>query len=59
MRKSLIRVIGVMLFGCSFQLIGCESRQIADILAASVKNTAVEVSTFVVESFVDNAFGLE
>ncbi len=59
MRKRLFRVMGVVACGCSFQLIGCESQQIADILAGSVKNTAVEVSTFVVESFVDSAFGLE
>ena len=58
MRKRLFRVMTVVACGCSFQLIGCESQQIADILASSVKNTFVEVGTFVVESAVENAYGL-
>ena len=59
MRKRLFRVVGVMVCGCSFQLLGFESQQIGEIVAGSIKSTSVEVSTFVVESFVDEALGLE
>lgn len=59
MCKRLFRVMGVIACGCSFQVIGCDSQEIADVLAGSAKNTAVEVSTFVVESLVNSAFGLE
>lgn len=59
MRNRLFRVLCGVACGCSFQLAGCQSQQIADILVGSVKSTAVEVSTFVVESIVDDAFGLD
>ncbi|MFQ5495244.1 MAG: hypothetical protein ACE5EX_07660 [Phycisphaerae bacterium] len=58
MRKRFYRVVGVMACGCAFQLLGCQSRQIAEILADSAKGTAVEVSTVVVEAFVDQVLGL-
>lgn len=59
MRRRMFRAIGVIVCGCSFQLVGCNNQEIADILAVGVKSTAVEVSTFFVGSFVDNAFGIE
>lgn len=59
MSKRWFRVMGVIACGCALQLAGCQSQQIADILAGNVKATAVEVNTFIVESFVNNAFGLE
>jgi hypothetical protein len=59
MSKSLFRVVGVMLFGCSFQFLGCDSGKIAEVLASSVRDTAVEVGTIALESFVDGALGLE
>ena len=59
MRKRMSRVVGAVALGCSFQLIGCESEQIGEIVAESIKTTAVEVSTFLVESFVDEILGME
>jgi len=59
MRKRLFRVVAVIVCGCSFQLFGCESQQIGDIVASSIKGTAVDVSGVVVESLVDGALGLQ
>ncbi len=59
MGRRMLRTMSVIAIGCSFQIIGCESEQIGEIVAASIRSTAVEVSTFVVESIVDDALGLE
>ena len=58
MRERLLGMCSIIAVGCSFQLNGCQSQQIGDILAASVRTTAVEVSTFIVEALVDEALGL-
>jgi len=54
MRNRLLRIVSVVAIGCSFQVVGCDSQQLADILNNSVKSTAVDVTTFVVEAAVDN-----
>lgn len=59
MGKRLFRMMGVVAFGFSFQFLGCDSQEIGDILVGNVKTTAVDVSTVVVESLVDNAFGIQ
>ena len=59
MHKRLFRVMTVVVCVCSFPLLGCDRRQIEDIMVGGVKSTVVEVSAFVVESFIDDAFGLE
>ena len=59
MRKRLFRIMGVLACGCSFQLLGCESQQIGEILVGGIRSAAVDVGTFVVESIVDEALGLE
>lgn len=59
MRNRVLRVLGVVACGAAYQFAGCNSQDLADILGENVKSTAVEVSTFVVESVVDNALGLE
>ena len=59
MRNRLLHVLGLLVYGCSFQLIGCESEQIGEIVAHNVKNTVVDVGTLVLESIVDHALGLE
>lgn len=58
MRKRLFRVLAVIACGGSFQMLGCDSQNIGDIVASGVRDTAVEVSTFATESLVDQALGL-
>jgi len=53
MRNRLLRVFSVIAIGCSFQVVGCDSQELANILTDSVKSAAVDVTTFVVESGVD------
>lgn len=59
MRKLFFRTLVGLACGCTFQLLGCDSQKIADIVAGNVRTTAVDVSTFVVESLVNQAFGLQ
>ncbi|MFQ5590907.1 MAG: hypothetical protein ACE5HE_07085 [Phycisphaerae bacterium] len=59
MCQRLLRIVGVLFCGSAFQLLGCASEQVGEIVARGMKSTAVEVSTLVVGSIVDNAFGLE
>ena len=56
MRSRFMKVMQILVLGCCFQLAGCQSQQITDILATSFKDTAVEIGTFVIESILDNAF---
>ncbi len=59
MKNRMFRVMGVLSCGFVMQFMGCNSQKLADILIDSVRTTAVEVTTFVVASSVDNALGLE
>ncbi len=59
MKNRMFRMMGILSCGCAFQLLGCNSQDLADILIAGVRTTAVDVTTFVVESSVDRAFGID
>ncbi len=59
MRKRLMQAMGILACGCSFQLAGCQSGNIAEIVAGGLRDTTVAVATFAVEAVVDNALGLE
>ena len=59
MRKRLLHALSLLVYGCSFQLAGCESAPIGAIVAENLRNTVVDVGTFVLESIVDDALGLE
>ena len=58
MRKRLMKAMGILACGCAFQLTGCQSGNIAEIVASGVRDTTVAVATFAVEAVVNNAMGL-
>lgn len=58
MRKRFWRLAGAVALGGCFQLAGCVGGQVAEILADNIRDTAVELGTFFIESLVDQALGL-
>ena len=59
MRKRLFHALSLCVYGCSFHLVGCESERIGAIVTENLRNTVVDVGTFVLESIVNDALGLE
>lgn len=59
MRGRVLRIIQVIALGCCFQFAGCQSRQIADIIANSFKGAIVDIGTIILESVLDNAIPME
>lgn len=59
MSQRILRTLSIIACGCSMQLFGCESKQISEIVIGNVRDTIVDVSTFLIGSAVDTALGLE
>jgi len=59
MRKRMMKVIGILACGCSFQLYNCQSEQVGQIVVGGVRDTTVAVTTFAIESAMNRILGLE
>ena len=56
MGQRILRTLGLIACGFSMQLLGCQSDNIGEIIAAHARDTAVEIGSFVIESAFDHAF---
>ncbi len=58
MRKRMLKCAMVLVTGCSFQFFGCQSEEIGQLIADSINQTAVGVSSILVSSAVNEALGI-
>jgi hypothetical protein len=59
MRSRLGRMLTCGAIGYCLQIASCSSEEIAEILAQNISDTAAQITAFVVESRLDELFGLE
>lgn len=59
MRRRWRRVLGLVASGWVFQAAGCANMDIAELVAAGVRDTAVEVSSYYIDLLVNNIWELE
>lgn len=59
MRNRWRRVLGVVASAWVFQVAGCANMDIAELVAAGVRDTAVQISTYYIDLLVNNAWELE
>lgn len=59
MRNRKFRSLILLAMGCSFQITGCQSDQVAVFLAETIKDAALGVGSIVIGSAMDNALGLD
>lgn len=52
------KFVGLVAFGCCFQLVGCESNSVVEVIAEGIKTTAVDVSALFFDALVDRALEL-
>ncbi len=58
MRMRKMRVLALLAMGYSFQVLGCQSQELGDFIAETIKEGAVGVSSIVVGAAVDELLGL-
>lgn len=58
MRMRKMRILALLAMGYSFQVFGCQSQELADFIAETIKEGAVGVSSIVVGAAVDELLGL-
>lgn len=58
MRHRKFRTLILLAMGYSFQVFGCQSAELGEFLADSIKDAAVGVSAIVVGAAIDEVLGL-
>jgi len=59
MFKRMKRYAALASMGLCFQLVGCQSNQVWEVIAAGTKDVASEVTGIFFNAAVDRAFGLD